>query len=331
MTRPEKTTLATVLAVGLFASAARADEPTSPPTEAAPAEPAPKVDTASEAPARSAIEQAEEALAEGRLVEARDAFAALGASARARAGLARAESKLGAHVSAARHFAEAIALARRDEPALAAALQRELAAEKPHVVTIVLTTDAPAGTAFVVDGAQAGESPLRAPLYLEPGSHTIALIGADLTPPLTKVELPAGANVRLDIPSRGEPPKALWPALVLGGVGAVGLGAGIGLLVTSFQRESEADELAATIPSCDLAAPSTRCENLASLVSDRNALRDGSTVGFVVAGIAVAATVAYVLIPTPAESPSAAALSDLRVGAATSGDGLGVSLFGRFR
>lgn len=323
MTRLEKTALA--LSFVLVASAAHGGEP-----QAAPPEPAPASDVAHGATARPPIEEAEEAFAQGRFAEARDAFAALAPSARALAGLGRAESKLGAHVSAARHFADAIALARPGDPALASALQAELAAEKPHVVTLVLTTDAPAGTAFVIDGAQAGESPLRTPLYLEPGSHTITVIGAGLTPPLTKVELPAGANVRLDIPSQGEPPKPLWPAIVLGGVGTASLGVGIGLLVASFQRESEADELAATIPSCDLGAPSSACQKLSSLVSDRNALRDGSTVGFVAAGIAVAATVVYVLVPTPAESPTSA-LSDLRVGTQLSSEGLGLSLFGRFQ
>jgi hypothetical protein len=222
------------------------------------------------------------------------------------------------------------------------ALSAELAAAKTRVATVILRPPAQgapldAGT-VIVDGERAAELPLRRPLYLEPGKRTIAVEAEGRRFVPIEATLAAGQNVAVtlrEIEPEGAPPppeddKPLWPGILLASVGAVGIGAGIGLIVVSAGKESDAESLGSSIGTCDTQSLSARCEELASTVSDRNAFQNGAVVSFVVGGIAGAAAVAYFLIPTPRETPETGATPPVAVRPVVGPEAWGVSLTGAF-
>jgi hypothetical protein len=203
-------------------------------------------------------------------------------------------------------------------------LQAELAEAKKKVATVVVKTtaggeaEAAREGSLLVDERHAADLPLARPLYLAPGKHRIAIDapGRKFVP--VEVELTAGQNVAVTLREVDAAPaptapatidKPLWPGILLASVGAVGIGAGIGLIVASANKESEAEDLGGTLDSCDIAALSGPCEELSSTVADRNAFQNGAVVAFIVGGIAGAASLAYFLIPTPNEAADAGAVS----------------------
>lgn len=278
-----------------------------------------------DAAAQESLPEAKAALERGELEQARTLFERAYQShpdAESAEGLAAAESKLGRHREACEHFAAAIALL----PSSAAEAERErlqaaLKAEKVFVATVVLGVEGETPATLFVDGNQVGITPLKLPVYLDPGEHTFTADGERAYVGV-KATVNAGQTVTLKLragepkPKNGveyvaPPPKPLWPAIVLGALGAGALGVGIGTLVVSFARESAAEERAENIASCDPDALSSACEDLAALVSDRNALRDTATVGLITGAVLAGAMVGYIFIPIPTEQPEAKAQLDV--------------------
>jgi hypothetical protein len=244
--------------------------------------------------------------------------------------LADAELALGMAPEAATHLAEALSLMPKPRDAEEeAALRRRLDVAKKGAATIVVRARA-RGVTIDLDGESLGTvgdgpEPFMKLVYAPPGEHALVarFDGEVVFTAVRAVE--AGGRTMFDVvgdaPARGD--KELWPAFALGGIGAVAIGTGIALVVASVGKESDADDLAAEIGACNLDAPSGPCTKLASIVSSRNDLRDGSSIAFVVGGIAAASTIAYLLVPTgeepergtarlwlaPAVGPRGAALS----------------------
>ena len=200
-----------------------------------------------------------------------------------------------------------------------ARLAAELAEAKKRVATVLVKPHDGASPldagAVLVDGKHAADLPLRRPLYLEPGEHTLTVEapGRRFVPVVAKLEAGKNVSVRLreiDPVAPAAPPseKPLWPGLVLAGVGAAGVGVGIGLLVVSLGKGSDADELGRTIGTCDTSRLSRACDDLATIVSERNAFQNGAVVSFLVGGAAGVASLAYFLVPTPNETAEATAL-----------------------
>lgn len=219
-------------------------------------------------------------------------------------GLAQAEARLGRHRDAAEHFAIALSFLPPTDTEGKTRLQARLLEEKAFVATVIFTLEGGAAATMIVDGVDVGAAPLPRPLYLEPGEHTFAAQGEGVEYVAVKATLEVGKTVTLElrkVPPKQvvvvAPPKELWPGIVLASASGVALAIGIGTLVVSTQREEEAEELATTIDSCDLAALDDRCQQLSSLVTKRNDLRNASTIGFVAAGVLVGATLGYFLIP----------------------------------
>ncbi len=216
--------------------------------------------------------------------------------------------------------ADAILALGPDAPAEERArLAAELAEAKKRVATVLVKPQDGARAldagSVLVDGRHAADLPLRRPLYLEPGERTLSIDapGRRLVPVVATVE--AGKNVSVRFrelePAAPAPPpddKPLWPGLVLAGAGAVGVGLGVGLLVVSLGKGSDAEDLGQTIGTCDTTRLSAACDDLASVVSERNAFQNGAVVSFIVGGVAGAASLAYFLVPTPRETPEASAL-----------------------
>ncbi|NUO54457.1 MAG: hypothetical protein HOV80_36905 [Polyangiaceae bacterium] len=201
------------------------------------------------------------------------------------------------------------------------ALKIELAAAKKRVATVIVKVESAEGPIVakrgrvLVDDKEAATLPLARPLYLEPGKRRITIeapdrryvpieadLQADKTVAVTLREAPAQAP-----PAATTDEKPLWPGIVLAAIGAAGLGTGIGLIVVSKNKESDAETMGADIGTCNPSSLDAACSELASTVSDRNAFQNGAVVSFIVGGVAAAASIVYFAIPTPHETPEGAA------------------------
>jgi hypothetical protein len=201
------------------------------------------------------------------------------------------------------------------------ALKTELAAAKKRVATVIIKVETKGGPIVakkgrvLVDDKEAATLPLARPLYLEPGKRRIAIEAPDHRYIPIEADLEAGTSVAVTL--REAPPaappaappddKPLWPGIVLASIGAAGLGAGIGLIVVSKNKESDAETLGASIGTCNPSSLDARCSELASTVADRNAFQNGAVVSFIVGGIGAAASIVYFAIPTPRETPEGVA------------------------
>lgn len=253
--------------------------------------------------------------------------------------LAVAASKIGAHREAAEHFAIALSLKPGMDASRRARLQTLLKAEKAHVATVLVKLSTDAKASILVDGIDVGTYPLKLPLYLDPGEHTFAVVAEEKRFVSVRVGVPADKSVTVtmhEAPADAKvasSEKPIWPAVVLGSLGGAALAVGIGTVAASFSRESEAEELGAEIGTCDLVALSPACLELSSVVSERNTLRNASTIAFISSGVFAAATIGYLFIPqakeTPAQGAPPAAV-EWMVAPAVASDHVGVVVFGAF-
>ena len=249
--------------------------------------------------------------------------------------VARAAERAALHREAAEHYALAISLTPQAASEDRARLQAELKRAKAHVATLVVKLSPEVAATIVVDGTPLGSYPLKLPLYLDPGEHDVAALAddrrfvsvkvglmADKSFTITLREAPAGAT-------DGSVTRPVWPAIVMGSLGAAALVTGVATLVISFAREDDAESLAGAIGACDTTALDDDCLRLAAFVSDRNSLRNASTIAFVASGVLAGATLGYLFIPLPSDDgpPKAA----LRLKATATLDHAGLSLEGTFQ
>ncbi len=258
------------------------------------------------------------------------------------AALAREAQAAGRHREACEYFALAIAsLPKGASDAERDPLSDGLAESKKHVATIVVRLDEDVASAnLVLDGKPAGTFPQRRPMYADPGRHTLTAEATGRQFAIVAFEVAAGKNVIVPLPEKGRaaPPaidKPIWPTIVLASLAGASLAVGVGTLAGSFARESEATDLGEQIGACSVSAPSSACLELSSVVSERNQLRDASTVTFAASGIALGALIAYVLIPAPGSDPEAPppaqqALRSLSITPAFSDTGASFSIQGAF-
>jgi hypothetical protein len=245
--------------------------------------------------------------------------------------LAEAELAAGKPADAANHLAEALAMLPKDAGALAEGdLRARLGEVKREVASIVVRANA-AGVALELDGAPIGvvrQDELFAKLvYAAPGEHTVVAKYEGQEVYSDTRTIGAGERAMFDVHGKtaaGE--KPLWPAFVIAGIGVAAVGTGVGLLVASLGKESDADDLAQTIPSCNLDAPSAACGELSSLIASRNDLLDGATVAFIIGGIGAVATLGYFVIPTGDDS----ALEEARLWLSPAPGGATLGFGGKF-
>jgi hypothetical protein len=258
------------------------------------------------------------------------------------AALAREAQAAGRHPEACEYFALALASLPKDaSDAERDPLSEGLAESKKHVATIVVRLDEDVASAnLVLDGKPAGTFPQRRPMYAEPGRHTLTAEATGRRFAVVAFEVAAGKNVIVPLPEKGQVPppaidKPIWPTIIMASVAGAGLAIGIGTLAGSFVRESDATSLGEEIGECNPAEPSNACLELSSVVSERNQLRDASTVAFAASGIALGALIAYVLIPAPGSDPEApepvkAALRSFSITPAASDTSAGIFIRGAF-
>jgi hypothetical protein len=167
-----------------------------------------------------------------------------------------------------------------------------------------------AGAQVFVDGKFVGTTPLTAPLFLDPGKHTIE---AKRDGAHAEQTIVARANVAENLaltvpePQRQEPtsvPSESPPAeqrsplpYVLGGAAiAVGLGVGVGFAIAAGNKTDRAGSLRSQLAPGECfqsRSGSGPCSELRDAVNSHNQFRDVSTVGFAFSGAALAATLVY--------------------------------------
>lgn len=215
----------------------------------------------------------------------------------------------------------------------------------------------PEGAHVEVDGVSWGTSPLAAPVFVDPGAHRVLVRLAGYPPVERLLTVEAGGTMALRVdltveegPARPAPaparpvvearaPSVLPPApapserafgargaVVLSGaaLAAVGLGVGVGFSLAADAARKDADARAAD---CDRDPGSAACGRLETALSDEDERRDVAALSFVIAAATSAATLsAFLLLPDakPNSSPPIGA------SAFVSGDGLGVSVSGRY-
>jgi hypothetical protein len=110
--------------------------------------------------------------------------------------------------------------------------------------------------------------------------------------------------------------KPIWPAIVLGGVGAAGLAVGIAGFVVSVQSSSDADDLADEVRAAgsNCNATSATCADIVSALEDKQTFQGVGIAGLVVGAASLTGMAIYLAVPQSAEGgpkPSALRLTPL--------------------
>jgi tetratricopeptide (TPR) repeat protein len=225
------------------------------------------------------------------------------------ANLAQVKLELGKKAEAAKYLAYALRLMPATaDPALRRKLEETMVEVKASVAELRVETSIP-GAEISVGGRVVGRSPLADPLYFEPGEVIIRATLNAHEPAEQRVPCATGdaREVRLTlVPSTagGEPvpvatsERPLWPAFVLGGVAAVGVGLGVVGTIGASGAYSDAEALAAS----DACSSPAKCRAAGDeLASDYGSFGTMGVVGFGVGAAALGAMVIYLVLPESSE------------------------------
>jgi len=222
-------------------------------------------------------------------------------------------------------------------------LRRALEAVEKHVASVTVSVTPPQAK-VTVDGNAVDQTDLPGPLFLTPGEHSLRATAKGFDPEARSVVLKEGkpqtvtlelravpaASSSTPVPHSGfraapaAPPtdegtdrrsssRPLWPALVGGGLALAGLGAGIGFSLAASSASSDHDAKLAALAGpnpCGAGTPNaSACAGINRL--DSRAARDRNFVaaGFIVGGVSLVATAAYLLWPRQGGSNGASSSS----------------------
>lgn len=257
--------------------------------------------------------------------------------------LAGCELKLKLYRDAAEHLAYFLRELKPDAPrekrANAEAALREAQA-KLDTIRLQVSTE---GAEVRVDGKSVGRTPLRDPIFLEPGTHTIEVAAERASPVSATIESKAGMTRDLWLTLKKEepvpppppppPPKrSAVPGVVLGSVAGAALATGIGLMVKRGADRSAARDLSGAISgahhSCVAGAGNydARCAALNDTALRAARFHDAGVGVLIGAGAAAAGSVVYFLWPSPSPKTAGA----LRVSPEVSATGWGATFSGTF-
>jgi tetratricopeptide (TPR) repeat protein len=284
-------------ALAIAGSQARADEPTTAPTTAAPDSP--------EARAADLFRRANKLYDAGKFAEAetlyREAWA-LSKSWDIACNLGAVELDLGKHRDAAEHLAYAL----REYPAggkqtQRQALQERLQEARAHVGTLRVRVNVE-GAEVSINGTSIGKTPLPPEVFVNPGAVAIDVRSDGYEPAKKTTEAKKGEAQDITITLTPKPRPSVAPAFVLGGLAIVGVGVGTGLMVASNDKANDAakrlDQLVGTYGAkpCDNPAASSECTTTADTLRARDTLGNAAIGAFVGSGVAAAAGLGYWLI-----------------------------------
>jgi len=292
------------------------------------------------------------AFEQGDLQTSRDAYLAawkLSATYDVAANLGQVEVELGLFRDAAEHLTFALA----NLPPSVSDQTREqvdqLCERARTEVAAVHVTVEPDGAELMVDGTVVGTTPLVHPVFVNQGSHLFearwpggvtervqvtvekgsdhaVVLGTDAEPGAGTSAESAGAQPRSRGPELGWVPVAVGSTLAL-----IGLGAGVGFTLAADDKRTERNDRLAELGGSSPCGTGTvfvsECERLDRLDEDVTTYSDVAVAGYMLGGIAAAATVTYVLWPRDegGEQPSA-----IRVAPAVSARATSVVVWGAF-
>jgi hypothetical protein len=276
-------------------------------------------------------------------------------------GLAIAELRADKPADAYRHFKEIF-----DNPKAMAGIDaagvRDLQAmrDEAYAKSGHIAVEGPAGLAIVVDGVDAGITPIAGTLDVTAGVHQVAVRGdakrslpitasagqvvkahfsEEATAPapapaLAPALAPAPAPASAPTPAPADASAEIHPAessartitiLALGGAAVVATGLGVYFLTAAGNADDDVQRLKAANPNC-VGPPSQGCADLASAADSRTTDRNLATVSFVGAGaFVVGAVVTYfVWKPRPAR-PLAGSAVVVHPSASPNGAGLNIA------
>ncbi|MFO0587446.1 MAG: PEGA domain-containing protein [Polyangiaceae bacterium] len=167
------------------------------------------------------------------------------------------------------------------------------------------------GAEVKLNGKRLGQTPIEGEQFLPEGTCKIEVSATGYDPDVEELKLTAGSDRKLKIDLH-PPPKSPLPAIVVGGVGVLGLAAGVALSIVSTSKYGEAkslhDEIVKDKGTCAGAAASPKCADLKSAAELSDALY-GPGLGLVIGGAVLAAAggsyLGYTLFgSTPAPGPA---------------------------
>jgi tetratricopeptide (TPR) repeat protein len=222
------------------------------------------------------------------------------------------EMQLGRYREAAEHL---LYYAREAPPEKRAEAEAFLKKAQEKVGTITVKVNG-AEADVMVDGERVGKTPMSEPIFVEPGTKTIAARAAGMPLADKKLEVAPGSahDVVLTLepekkppsnetkgPEEKKPPSPVpW---IIGGsaLAAVGIGMGIGFTVAANGKRDEAASilqgLGGSAPCCGEPV-SGPCKDVYDAVAKQDTYANTAIAGFVIGGVAAAGTVAtFILWP----------------------------------
>ena len=209
------------------------------------------------------------------------------------AALAVVENALGKHRDAAEHFQFVLDnFPPVGDQGERAKLQAGLDSARKKVGELTITVAA--GSVVEVNGRVVGTAPLKSPVFVDPGQATVNCKKKDFGEGKALVEVRIGEaqEVKVEITlttgggSTGSP-LPVWPGLLVGGVGLVGVGVGVGLFVEASSAADQADELTSALPSpgaCLTTPAADSCATIQDKFEAHDALGTGAVAAFAVGG-----------------------------------------------
>lgn len=206
-------------------------------------------------------------------------------------------------------------------------LRRDFAEAQKLVGTLLVSVNV-AGADLSVDGKHVGTAPLEAPIFVEPGAHTLAAQQGNRRVARSVTAVAGGTErLRLELaePARSEvdhrptKPSRLEPAVLItgGALLLVGVSAGVGFAIAAGNNTDKKESLQRGVPSnaCNPAGSlAARCNDLREEITAHDRNRDISTAGFALAGAALVGTAAYWFFAR-GEAPRQGSTTAVRLGA----------------
>ncbi|NUP12086.1 MAG: PEGA domain-containing protein [Polyangiaceae bacterium] len=226
------------------------------------------------------------------------------------------EEELGMHRDAAEHLDFFLQRDSGKEPVQTNVAKEAYAKARKHVV-LVTVNSVPGEAEVWMGNAMVTRTPAR--LFVEPGASSVELRKSGYANATQSWTASAGDERSFAVSLEeqgggggagaggaggggaggaggeggGEPDsKPIWPAILMGGVGAVGLGVGISLTVASAGKYDDAE----TMGAC---ADQTCINAQTDLLGESDTFQNAAIAGYAIGGAALIGMTVYLLIPGP--------------------------------